>query len=88
MTDIFGALFTGSVIALVMLFNGLVGHWVASRWLSDRESKVAGFAFSLGGGFSGAFARDFGDKWAILSGAIVGLALLWRAFFKREIEHG
>jgi hypothetical protein len=90
-----GFLFTFAVVWFAVVFNLLLFGWVANRFLSERESKIAVFAFLLGGVILG--GQIFGmklqmpnsiDDFASLSGALVGITFVWFQFFRKVPQNG
>ena len=79
------------LIALaVTVLNAFTARAIASIFVPQDKTSVAGFAFSIGS--VGAYSHGVNDGgWAQLSmatGAVLGLAAVWYLFFKRETARG
>ena len=78
--------------AFVIVIFGHLARWVASYFVSDDVTPVAGFSFVLGGVMLGANRGMTLSTPAVEIGLHIGLALglvlLWWLFFRRERANG
>ena len=81
-------LLVGFVLTIV---HAYLARWVASFFVGDGTAHVAGFSFALGVGYAatGNINRALIEpRIALLSGALLGLTLIWYLFFKRAKANG
>ena len=78
------------VAFLVTLIQAYVARWVASFFIEERASYVAGFSFALGVSLASISKIDT-TYWDMTLGAIcgviAGLAWIRHRFFKREMAN-
>ena len=79
------------VVCLVTVVNLLIAAWVAHRFLSEREAKIAAFAFMMvavvfGGPRGFLVTQQFSqsESAAALLGFALGAILIWFQFFRSE----